>query len=88
MIDLAIFLPLAVVFGIVLGIMMVAYEDGVPFGLYRRIKCKFGKHTYNVGFRGTIRKYYCARCKKARSHPKLEVIQGGKKEWDIGNFKF
>lgn len=80
-------LPLSVLVGVILGIAMVAYEDGIAFGLYRRLKCKFGKHTWKTGYRNRVNKYYCVRCKKARSHPKLEVVQGGKK-WDIGGFKF
>lgn len=62
--------------GIVLGIMLMCYEDGVKFGLAKRIKCKFGKHT----FRGYRNKhlYYCERCKTPRIHPSLKAIQGGK----------
>jgi hypothetical protein len=80
-------LGISFAFGIVGGIMLVAYEDGVAFGLYRRIKCKFGNHTHKVGRKGHINLYYCARCKKPRNHPSLKVIDGGRKDWDIGSFK-
>jgi len=74
-------LTLIFMFGILFGIMLMCYEDGVRFGFAKRIKCKFGKHT----FKGYMRKplYYCQRCKAPRRHPSLKAIQGGKKDLDV-----
>jgi hypothetical protein len=69
-------------------LMLMAYDDGKPFALFRRIKCKMGKHTTKVGFGfSKINKYYCQHCREPRKHPVLKVIEGGNK---IGrnDFKF
>lgn len=76
---------LAALFGVVFGLLLIAYEDGKPFGLYRRIKCKFGKHTFRIGFRNRTNKYFCQQCKVPRKHPALKAIDGGNK---VNNFKF
>lgn len=77
---------LILLFGTVMGIMLIAYDEGVPFGLFKKIKCRIGKHTYKVGFRKRRHKYFCKHCKKPRKHPALKAIDGGKIE--LSNFKF
>jgi hypothetical protein len=73
-------LSLVVLFGIVLGIMLIAFEDGVPFGLYRKISCKAGWHKTHVKVgSGKVNKYYCQHCKAPRRFPDLRVIDGGNK---------
>jgi hypothetical protein len=69
---------LAGMVGVIGGIMLCAYEDGKPFGLYRRLCCKVGKHRRKVKI-GTVKvaKYFCPDCKKARKHPQLQVLNGG-----------
>lgn len=64
-------------FGLFFGLMLIAYDDGVPFGVYRKVKCKLGVHTHKVGFRKRTNKYYCQSCKAPRSHPALKSIKGG-----------
>lgn len=78
----------AFLFGIVLAVMLMAYEDGVSFGLLRRLSCKFDRHThfYRVD-KITMQRYFCKFCRKPRKHPPLKVIDGGKKFRDNG-FKF
>lgn len=73
-------------FGSVFGLMLIAYEDHLPFALYRRLRCKFGRHQYYRKVWVTkINVYYCKFCKKPRKHPPLKIVDGGKK---IGNNKF
>jgi len=70
----------SLLFGIVLAIMLLCYDDGVPFGLYRGINCKVGRHMFKEGKR---KKYHCAICGAKRSHPHLSVIDGGRAELRI-----
>jgi hypothetical protein len=73
-------------FGLVFGLILVAYEDGLPFGLYQRIRCKVGKCKFYIKVGKTkINKYYCLFCKKPRKFPVLKVIDGERK---IGDNKF
>lgn len=67
-------------FGLILGLMLIVYENGVQFGLYRKLKCKLGKHTHKVGYKGHINRYFCKFCKAPRSNPSLKAIDGGKKD--------
>ena len=73
-------LGLIILFGIVIGLFMVAYEDGIPLALFKKLCCRIGFHKMYIGFgRLKIRKYYCQWCKKPRKHPTLKVIDGGNK---------
>lgn len=69
---------LAAMVGILFGIILACYEDGKPFGMYRRLRCKYGKHRMAVKV-GKLRisKYFCQDCKIPRKHPNLMVIKGG-----------
>lgn len=85
----ALILTIILLGGFVFGILLIAYDDGIPFGMYRKLMCKMNKHRYQVRFgfrRVKVNKYYCATCKKARSHPKLEIIEGGAKK--IGDISY
>lgn len=75
-------LTLIALFGIVVFIMLLAFEDGVSFGLFKRLKCKFGRHTMTKGG-GKTPAYRCKYCNTARKH--LRVIDGGNK---LGKFDF
>jgi hypothetical protein len=77
----------AVLFGFIFGLMLMAFDDSKPFALYRRFKCKSGKHTFIVGHYTKVNKYFCLHCKSPRKHPQLRVLDGGKKDLDI-KFKF
>lgn len=53
-----------------------------PFG---KLKCKFGIHRRirkKLGKR--VKTYHCTVCSKAKKHPHLEIVEGGKKEYDLG----
>lgn len=67
-------------FGIVGGMILIAYEDSVPQGRLKKILCRIGLHKMHekIG-KMKIAKYYCKRCKKPRAHPALKVIDGGNK---------
>lgn len=58
--------------------MLMAYEGGVPFSLWNKLNCKFGKHKFKTRF-GKVNLYFCRTCKKRRKHPELELIVGGEK---------
>ncbi len=65
---------------------MIAYEDNVPFGLFKRLRCITGYHKVRIKFgKLKIHKYYCQYCKEPRRHPALKVIDGGNK---MGNNKY
>lgn len=84
--SLGTFVGMVFLIGLILGLMLIAFEDGKPFALYSKLKCKFGVHKNKVGFGNSkINKYYCQSCKTPRKHPQLKAIDGGNK---IGNFKF
>jgi hypothetical protein len=73
-------LGLVLLFGIVMGLFMVAYEDNVPFALFKKLRCRVGLHKMTVKI-GKFRthKYYCKWCKKPRKHPPLKLIDGNNK---------
>lgn len=77
-------LEIVAFFSIVLGLLLLAYEDGVPFGLIKRIRCKFGWHKR---YKKKAPRYYCGFCKEPKKHPELKVIDGGNKMGHSG-FKF
>lgn len=72
----SLFLPLILPFGIIFGLMLIMYEDGVPFSVLNKIRCRFGNHRFKTMFRRT-NKYYCQNCKKPRNHPVLKLVAGG-----------
>lgn len=82
-------MALTLLTGTLTGFAMVLYEDGVPFGRFKKIKCKLGFHKrdHKIGKFVISRKYYCEHCKAPRKHPQLKVLQGGKKEVN-NTFKF
>lgn len=82
---------LAILFGIVLGVMLLAFEDGISMGLLKRILCRVGWHKiHNKIGQLKIHKYYCQRCKTPRKHPQLTAIDGGNKaiRASSSSFKF
>jgi hypothetical protein len=73
-------LGLILLFGMVMGLFMVAYEDNVPFALSKKLRCLIGWHKFRVKFgKLKIHKYYCKWCRKPRKHPPLKIIDGGNK---------
>jgi hypothetical protein len=80
------FTCLAGLFGIVFGMILIAYEDGVPLGRLKKILCRLNFHKFHFKT-GKVKshKYYCTFCKKPRKHPDLKVIDGGNK---MGNNKY
>lgn len=84
--NLSTILGLAAIFGILIGMMLIAYEDGVHCSRWKKIRCKMGWHKIRFKLYGMrINKYYCEYCKVPRKHPVLRVIEGGRK---FGNNKF
>lgn len=79
-------LGLIIIAGIVFGLMLIAYDDGVPYSMARKLMCKLGRHKIHdkIG-RLKIHKYYCEFCKKPRKHPVLKVVDGGNK---MGNNRY
>jgi hypothetical protein len=72
--------------GVFFGLIFIAYEDGIPITLIKKIKCHFGYHSIYVRFgKAKINKYYCLVCKKPRNHPGLKIVDGGNK---MSNNKF
>ena len=69
-----------------LALMFISFTDGDPLYLYKKIRCRFGMHKVHrkVGKKKT-NKYYCKFCKNPRKHPKLKLLDGGRK---LGNNKF
>ena len=68
---------LIILFGLVFGLILIAYEDGLPFGLFYKIRCKIGKCRYYIVVGKTkINKYYCIICRKPRKFPDLKVVDG------------
>lgn len=88
-VNTSLILSLALLFAIVFGLLLIAYEDGVPFGLYRKFNCKMGRHAYYVKFgRHRVAKYFCKYCKCKRNHPKLELLEGGANKLSDIKFRF
>ena len=72
--------------GLFLGMVLIAYEDGFEFVLWKKLRCKVGLHKNNVVVGGIkIQKYFCQFRKKPRKYPDLKHVYGGKK---FGNNKF
>lgn len=69
-------------FGLVLGMILIAWEDGVRAGQWKKLRCKLGWHKTKVY---KVNKYFCQYCRKPRKKPPLKVVDGGKK---FGNNKF
>lgn len=86
-IPMTTWLGMAVLFGLVFSIMLMAYDGGEAFGLYKKIKCKMGKHAHKIGYRKNVNKYFCKHCKAPRKHPALRAIDGGKVDLDV-TFRF
>jgi hypothetical protein len=86
--EINVIIGLIFVFTTVFGLMLVAYDDGESFAIYKRIRCRLGYHSMYVKL-GKIKRhrYYCRFCKKPREHPVLKVIDGGKKMVD-NKFRF
>jgi hypothetical protein len=84
--DNSIVLLLTVPFGMVFGLILIVYEDGVPFSILNKIRCKMGKHKFKTTFK-KVHKYYCQNCGKPRSHPVLKLVAGSNKVRDNG-YKF
>jgi hypothetical protein len=67
-------------FGMVFGVLLIAYEDGVPMNRWRKLRCGIGWHKMAIRYGGAkIHKFYCQFCRKPRKHPPLKVIDGGNK---------
>ena len=75
---------LTFLFGIILGIMLIAYEDGTPLALYKKLRCFIGWHKMKAF---NVLKYYCQFCRKPRKHPPLKLVDGKNKIRDNG-YKF
>ena len=67
-----VFMAASMILGLPMAVLLFAYEDGISFGLFKRLRCKMGWHRMNKN------KYYCAFCKKPRKFPDLKVIEGEK----------
>jgi hypothetical protein len=80
--DFTVVVCTAGLIGMLGGMILIAYEDGVPQGRLKKILCRMGRHKTYIG---KVAKYYCQHCKKPREHPALKVIDGGNK---MGNNKF
>lgn len=62
------------------SLFLLFYHDSIRFSLYRKAMCKLGFHKNKKRLgKLTVHKYYCESCKIARKHPKLTLIDGGKK---------
>lgn len=87
--NASLFITCALLFGAVFGMLLVAYEDGIPFGLIRKFNCKRGKHKHFVRIGRYKRALYrCQFCNEKRKHPKLTLIEGGAKKLTDIEFKF
>lgn len=76
--NLDIFVMMLFPFTVVGILFLLLYEDGVPFSMYNKIRCRWlKKHKFITTF-GKIPKYYCLACGVPREHPKLKLIVGGK----------
>jgi len=71
---------LVAIFGIVFGLMIVAYDDESVVHFYKKLRCGLGLHKRRA-------RYYCQLCKKPRRHPPLKIIDGGNK-MKSNTFKF
>jgi hypothetical protein len=72
-------------FGIIF-FFLLAYGDGNPFWIVKKMTCRLGMHkVYRKIGKLKIHRYYCEHCKKPRKHPELKIVDGGKK---IGNNLF
>lgn len=86
--TLTLFIGLALLFGFILTIMLLAYDGGVPYAVLKKLRCKFGWHKIHDKIsKVKVHKYYCKFCKKPRKHPELKAIDGGKKIIDT-KFRF
>jgi hypothetical protein len=81
-----VYLGIAALVGIILGMILIAYEDGVQFARWKKLRCKLGWHSIHTKIgRLKVHKYYCNFCRKPRKHPELKVVDGGNK---LGNNQY
>jgi hypothetical protein len=74
------FIKILVLGTILLTFLLIAFEDGVQFGLLKRLLCKMGVHRLKTKIgRLKINRYYCQNCKTPRKHPQLKIVEGGNK---------
>jgi hypothetical protein len=73
-------LGMAILFGFVLAVFLMAYYEGHSFGLIKKIRCKRGIHIFRSGYKGSKKRYYCKVCRTPRKHPELKFVKGGKKD--------
>lgn len=69
--------------GILIGVLLIIFEDARPSHILQKMRCKRGKHVLKTGFYKNINRYFCTYCKAPRQHPSLKIIDGGKKDIDI-----
>jgi hypothetical protein len=80
------FLCAAGFFGIVIGMILISYEDGIPMARWKKLRCKLNWHERHLKVGKTkVQKYYCSFCKKPRKHPPMKIVDGGNK---MGNNKY
>lgn len=86
--NTALLYTFSILMAIIIFVILIAYNDGVSFGLIRKIMCKFDRHTtYRwINFKKK-QTYYCQVCKKPRTHPLLKVVDGKDKKSD-NHYKF
>jgi hypothetical protein len=63
---------------------LICYQIELRWRPVARIKCKFGYHKRKFKRLGQdVSSYRCEVCGKAKDHPHLKVIDGGKKDFDV-----
>lgn len=73
--DIAVLVAIILIFGLVMGLMLIVIDEGTFLIWLRKFKCRMGWHNTKLKIgRKSVNKYYCNNCKKPRNHPKLKVI--------------
>lgn len=79
--NFILFLNVAVLVGI---IGLILYHIEIRWNPFGKLKCLLGVHrrTRKDG-KKKVKTYHCTICSKAKNHPNLKIVHGGKK--DFGN---
>lgn len=68
---------LAVIVGVLGGVLLACYEDGKPHGLWYKLRCRLKQHIFTLH---GVRRIKCQHCGIKRPGLHLTAIDGGAKK--------
>ena len=61
---------------------LIMYHIEIRWNPFGKMKCKLGIHRRTrKEVKKKVKTYHCTICSKAKNHPHLNIVQGGKKDF-------